>query len=52
MFVCLHYIKSSFIRNWIIRESWLNGKLKKVKFAVEQATKAQLRSRSVALLFL
>jgi len=37
-FVSLHYIRNSFIRNWIIWKSRLNGKLTKVTFALEQAT--------------
>ena len=46
------YSKNCFIHNWIIQKSHLTGKLTKLKFTLEQTTKAQRRSRGIAVLFL
>jgi hypothetical protein len=51
-FVCMHYNKNSFILNRIILKYRLNDKLTKGKFTFEQATKAQMGSKSISLLFL
>lgn len=46
------YSKNCLIHNWIIQKSHLSGKLTKLKFTIEQTTKAQRGSRGVAVLFL
>jgi len=46
------YSTNCFICNWIIRKFRLTGKLTKMKLILEQAMKAQRRSRDIPLLFL
>ena len=48
--ICTHS-KNCFIRNRITGKFRLTGKLTKVKLTLEQAMKAQRRSKGIALLF-
>jgi hypothetical protein len=48
--VIISTVKNCFICNWIIQNSWLTSRLTRVKLTLEQAMKAQMGSRGVALL--